>query len=51
MVAKLDGTPVTNGPTGKAYFCEACFPDSSDPYYLTCACRLCIERRKKSGGN
>jgi hypothetical protein len=51
MIAEADGTPVKDAPKEKAYFCEACFPDSDDPNYLTCTCRLCLERRAKTRSN
>lgn len=48
MVAKLDGTPVTDAPKEKTYICEGHYPDPSDPKFLLCVCRLCKDRKGRN---
>lgn len=49
--AELDGTAVPNAPTETWLACEAHVPDPADPKFLLCACRLCLERIRTTGGN
>lgn len=46
MKAKLDGTPVTDAPVETTWICEGHYPDSTDPKFLLCSCRLCKERKR-----
>ena len=44
-IAEPDGTPVVDSPGQKTFICEGHYPDTRDPGFLLCLCRLCKERR------